>query len=123
MRNAWQDHIFENEYIFNLNNGNLLENENIPFQAFFTLNGYLDFIDKYWLNDIKATFKESITDCEGTEPYCTYYDIEDYRVENNDLKFSITSDCYPHVAKACSPYLTKTAGRQIDIEYRLEVTF
>lgn len=111
---------FEKEYIFNLKNGALENNENIPFQAFFTLNGYLDFMSKYWLTDVKKEFDTSIKDCEGSEPYCSYYDIEKYEVKNNKLSISLSNDCYPHVAKACTPYLTKTFSKEIMKKYLSE---
>jgi hypothetical protein len=108
---------FEKEYIFNLKNGALENNENIPFQAFFTLNGYLDFMSKYWLTDVKKEFDTSIKDCEGSEPYCTYYDIDKYEVQNNQLSISLTNDCYPHVAQACTPYLTKSFSKEVMRKY------
>ncbi|WP_366183903.1 hypothetical protein [Flavobacterium ovatum] len=111
---------FDNEYIFNLKNGALENNDNIPFQAFFTLNGYLDFMDNYWLNDIKKQFDISIKDCEGSEPYCTYYDIDKYEVQNNQLSISLTNDCYPHVVKVCTPYLTKSFSKEIMKKYLSE---
>lgn len=111
---------FENEYIFNLKDGTLENNESIPFQAFFTLIGYLDFMDNYWLNDAKKQFDNSIEDCEGTEPYCTYYDIAKYEVVDNQLSISLTNDCYPHVAQACTPVLTKTFPKETMKKYLSE---
>ncbi|WP_418263248.1 hypothetical protein [Flavobacterium faecale] len=104
---------FERELIFNLKNGAVENNENIPFQAFFTLNGYLDFMEKHWLTEAKKEFVTAIKDCEGSEPYCSYYDIEKYEVTNNQLTISLTNDCYPHVAKACTPYLTKSFSKEV----------
>lgn len=115
----------ENEYVFEIKTGEMVDSESLPFQALFTLNGYLDFIDKYWLKDIQKDFAISTSDCEGTAPYCSYYDIENYEVNANSLSFSITNDCYPHVAKPCSPFLTKEVSKDIlkpflsDLGYRL----
>ncbi len=115
----------ENEYVFEIKTGEIVESESLPFQALFTLDGYLDFIDKYWIKDIQKEFAISTSDCEGTSPYCSYYDIENYEVIANKLSFSITNDCYPHVSQACTPYLTKEISKEIlklylsDLGYKL----
>lgn len=115
----------ENEYVFEIKTGEIVDSESLPFQALFTLNGYLDFIDKYWLKDIQKEFAISTSDCEGTPPFCSYYDIENYEVIANKLSFSISNACYPHAMLACSPALNKSISKEIlkpylsDLGYRL----
>jgi len=115
----------ENEYVFEIKTGEIVDSESLPFQALFTLNGYLDFVDKYWLKDIQKEFAISTSDCEGSPPFCSYYDIESYEVTSNKLSFSISNSCYPHAMLACSPVLNKTISKEIlkpylsDLGYRL----
>jgi hypothetical protein len=90
------------ELFFNLESGEPLYLTKIPFQALFTLSGYLDFLNKYWLEGVKNEFLEAV-ECTEIEPYCSYYDINSYNVDNNKLSVSLTDDCYPHVAQGCSP--------------------
>ena len=108
---------FEKEFIFNIKTGAIQDSRKIPFQALFTLNGYLDFMEKYWLPDIKKEFSVVTEGCEEIEPYCSYYDIEKYEVKDNQLSFSLTNDCYPHVAQACTPYLTKSVSKEVMKQY------
>lgn len=89
------------EMFFDLTSGEPLNATQIPFQALFTLSGYLDFLNTYWLEGVKAEFTTAI-ECAEMEPYCSYYDI-DFTVDNNKLAVSLTYDCYPHVAQGCSP--------------------
>jgi hypothetical protein len=90
------------ELFFDLKSGEPLKLTAIPFQALFTLSGYLDFLNKYWLEGVKNEFITAI-ECAESEPYCSYYDINSYNVENNKLSISLTDDCYPHVSQGCSP--------------------
>lgn len=92
----------KDELYFDLKTGNPLKFKIIPFQALFTLSGYLDFLNKYWLEGVKKEFLEAI-ECAGNEPYCSYYDIYSYNVKNRELIISLANDCYPHAAKGCSP--------------------
>lgn len=92
----------EDEFFFDLKSGELLTKTIIPFQALFTLTGYLDFLNKYWLNGVKKEFKTAI-ECAEYEPYCSYYDIDNYTVKNRKLSISLVNDCYAHVSQACSP--------------------
>ena len=89
------------ELFFDLKSGELLKLTVIPFQTLFTLSGYLDFLNKYWLEGVKNEFETAI-ECAEFEPYCSYYDIN-YEVDSNKLSVSLTNDCYPHVAQGCSP--------------------
>lgn len=89
------------EMFFDLKSGELLKVAVIPFQALFTLSGYLDFLNKYWLEGVKNEFVTAI-ECAEYEPYCSCFDIS-YSVIDNKLSSSLTSDCYPHVVQACSP--------------------
>lgn len=90
------------ELFFDLKSGAPLKITVIPFQALFTLSGYLDFLNKYWLEGVKNAFIEAV-ECAETEPYCSYYDINSYNVDSNKLSISLTDDCYPHVSQGCSP--------------------
>ncbi|MBN1949733.1 MAG: hypothetical protein JW801_00925 [Bacteroidales bacterium] len=94
------------ELFFNLKSGEALTSTFIPFQALFTLSGYQDFLNKYWLEGVKNEF-EIAMECAGFEPYCSYYDIN-YEVDTNTLSISLTNDCYPHVAQGCSPTYSKS---------------
>jgi len=96
------DNDIEDCFYFNLKTGEELQMSEIQFQTLFTLSGYLDFINNYWLNGVKKEFKEAI-ECADYEPYCSYYDI-DYSVNENKLLISLTNDCYARVSRACSPY-------------------
>ncbi len=97
---AYPNYVYD-ELFFNLKSGEPLKLTYIPFQALFTLSGYLDFIHKYWLEGVKNEFIAAI-ECAEFEPYCNYYDI-DYEANSNRLSISLTDDCYPHVALGCSP--------------------
>jgi hypothetical protein len=92
----------EDEFYFDLKTGKNIELSIIPFQALFTLSGYLEFLNKYWLDGVKKEFITAV-ECAGFEPYCSYYDIYNYSVKDNELTISLASDCYPQVALACSP--------------------
>ncbi len=99
----------EDEFYFDLKTGKLLKLSIIPFQALFTLSGYLDFLNKFWLEGVKKEFKTAI-ECAEFEPYCSLYDIYNYGVKDNKLLISLTNDCYPHVALGCSPNYEVTIG-------------
>jgi hypothetical protein len=92
----------EDEFYFDLKTGEPLKLSIIPFQALFTLSGYLDFLNKYWLEGVKKEFITAI-ECAEFEPYCSYYDIYSYSVNDNKLSISLANDCYPRVAQSCSP--------------------
>lgn len=87
---------------FDLETGEVLDQTIIPFQALFTLPGYLAFLNKFWLDGVQKEFIAAV-ECANYEPHCSYYDINDYRVKDKMLSVYLTSDCYPHVLKACSP--------------------
>ena len=89
------------ELFFDLKSGEPLKLTEIPFQALFTLSGYLYFLNTYWLEGVKQEFINAI-ECAEMEPYCSYFDIS-YTVDSNKLSISLTDDCYPHVAQGCSP--------------------
>lgn len=97
----------EEELFFDLKNGEQLSNMDIPFQALFSLHGYLDFMNKYWLKKAKPAFNEAI-ECADYEPYCSYYDIYDYSINHNKLSISLADDCYARVSRACSPRVSLT---------------
>jgi hypothetical protein len=92
-------------FYFCLKTGEKLKLNVIPFQALFTLSGYLDFLNKYWLDGVKNAFIESAVECgePGARPYCTYYDIN-YLVQSNKLLIGLMNDeCYARVLRACAP--------------------
>lgn len=93
--------------LFDLATGEVVNSKNIPFESLFTLEGYLEFMNIHWLAAAKLAFKEAIA-CAETEPYCSYYDIEDYFITDSRLSFSISSDCYPQVARYCGPGLSRS---------------
>jgi hypothetical protein len=102
---AYPNYVLD-ELFFDLKSGESLKLTVIPFQTLFTLSGYLDFLNKYWLEGVKNEFETAI-ECAEFEPYCSYYDIN-YEVDSNKLYISLTNDCYPHVAQGCSPIYSKT---------------
>jgi hypothetical protein len=89
------------ELFFDLKSGEPLKLTEIPFQALFTLSGYLYFLNTYWLEGVKQEFINAI-ECAEMEPYCSYFDIS-YTVDSNKLSISLTDYCYPHMAQGCSP--------------------
>ena len=97
---AYPNYVMESLF-FDLKTGEQLSYQTIPFQALFTPYGYLNFLNRYWLKDVKAQFEEAI-ECSETEPYCSYYDIT-YQLRNNQLVASLVEDCYPRVIRACAP--------------------
>lgn len=98
----------EEEMLFDLRTGAHLENEDIPLEALFTLKGYTDFLNRYWLTSAKRDF-ETARECAGEiDPYCTYYDIDWYQVKNGWFYFSLTSDCFPHAVRACAPDIMRS---------------
>ena len=99
---AAYDNYVEDCFYFSLKTGEILKMNAIPFQALFTLSGYLDFMNKYWLNGAKKEFNEAFK-CGGIEPYCSYYDIKKYYIRENKLFLSLVDDCNPRAMRACSP--------------------
>lgn len=97
----------EEELFFDLNTGEQLSNSDIPFQALFSLYGYLDFMNKFWLKKAKPAFIEAI-ECADYEPYCSYYDIYSYSINNDNINISLADDCYARVSRACSPGVSLT---------------
>jgi hypothetical protein len=97
------------ELFFDLQTGELLKNADIPFQSLFSLGGYLDFLNKYWLTGVKKAFQEAVT-CADAQPDCSYYDISEYTFEKSKLLVKLQSDCYPHAAMACTPKFSITVS-------------
>ncbi len=95
------------ELFFDLNTGEELANLDIPFHALFSLHGYLDFMNRFWIDKTEQAFKKAI-DCAEYEPYCSYYDIMDYTVDDRKIMFSLTDDCYARVSSVCSPKVSLT---------------
>lgn len=87
---------------FDLRTGEMLEMPTIPFQSLFTLSGYMDFLQKYWLKGVKKEFI-GIGKCAEMEPYCSYYDIIIDSANKKKLHISLVFDCFPRVSQACSP--------------------
>lgn len=97
------DNYVEDCFYFSLKTGEELKMSELQFQTLFTLSGYLDFLNKYWLNGVKKEIKEAVECADGSEPSCSYYDIN-YAINENKLLISLNADCYPRVLRACSPY-------------------
>lgn len=93
---------FDDDIYFDLQTGEMLEMPTIPFQSLFTLSGYMDFLQKYWLKGVKKEFI-GIEKCAEMEPYCSYYDIIIDSANRKKLHISLISDCFPRVSQACSP--------------------
>lgn len=104
---AYPNYVSESLF-FDLETGKQLSLKRIPFQALFTPDGYLGFLNRYWLTGVKAEFEQAI-ECSETEPYCSYYDIT-YGVRNNQLEASLINDCYPRVIRACAPFYSVTVA-------------
>ena len=92
----------EDEFYFSLNSGNILSFKPLRFHTLFSLNGYLDFLNEYWMEGVKNEFLNAIECAENFEPYCSYYDIN-YSVKEDELSIFLVDDCYPHVLRACAP--------------------
>jgi len=92
------------ELFFDLSTGDRIANRDIPFQALFTGQSYLSFLNKHWLTTkLKDAFTEAVTCAGDMEPYCSYYDISQYSIDKGMFTASLETDCYPRVALACSP--------------------
>lgn len=92
---------------FDLQTGEMLQMPTIPFQSLFTLSGYMDFLQKYWLKGVKKEFID-IEKCAEMKPYCSYYDIIIDSASKKKLYVSLVFPCFPHVAEACSPEFSIT---------------
>lgn len=90
------------EMYFDLRTGKRLTKFEVPFQTLFSLSGYLDVLNKYWLTDVKKEF-DSARECSDDEPNCTYYDIQNFSTHNNQLVIALTNDCFEHYRRYCSP--------------------
>ena len=97
----------DDEIYFDLQTGEMLKMPIIPFQALFSLSGYVDFIQKYWLTGVKKEFKGA-EKCAEMEPYCSYYDIEIDSANKKKVYISLIFDCFPRVVQACSPSFSKS---------------
>ena len=92
----------EEELFFDLKTGESLSNRDLPFHALFTLDGYLEFMQTHWLPAAVPAFEEAI-ECAQSEPYCSYYDIDQYQVADDVVAVALAGDCYARVNLACSP--------------------
>jgi len=93
---------YEDDLFFNLNSGEPIYYRQVPFVSLFTLSGYLDFINNYWLAGAKEKLNAA-TSCAGMEPLCSYNDITDYTIKGSKLTVSLTQSCFARVAQFCSP--------------------
>ena len=98
----------ENELLFDLKTGTILKSHPIPFHALFTLHGYFDFMEKHWLPKAKTLMEEALECADSMDPFCSLYDVSNYN--SSETGFLITGDfsCFPHVNRACNPYLELT---------------
>jgi hypothetical protein len=90
------------ELFFDLATGERLPNQDVPFHALFSLDGYFKFLNRHWLANAKEAFKKATT-CAEAEPECSYYDIDTYELKKGLFRCALQSECYPHVSMACSP--------------------
>lgn len=90
------------ELFFDLKSGEPLYSTKIPFHAILTLSGYLSFLHKHWIEGVQEEFKTAL-ECAEFEPYCSLYDIDRYTIIDNNISIYLTDDCFPHVARGCSP--------------------
>ena len=86
---------------FDLQTGEYLPYQSISFQSLFSLDGYLDFLNQYWMEGIKAEFQQAI-ECAETEPYCSFYDIE-FDINALGVTANLQDDCYARVVSASKP--------------------
>jgi hypothetical protein len=93
----------DEEIFYDLKTGEKIENRDLSFQSLFTLNGYLDFMNRFWLTPQLKTAFQKANACAGIQPECSYYDIGQYTIVENKLKISLDSDCFPHAMQGCSP--------------------
>ncbi len=101
----------KDKLFFDLKTGDILDPYDIPFQALFKMDSYLDFINKFWLDDVQTIMAEAV-ECAGTEPYCSPYDIEyggyfEDEIAILALPLGLSSNCYNHALLACSPIVSK----------------
>lgn len=97
---AYPNYVEDNLY-YDLKTGDKMEGIYLSTSSLFSLQGYYDFLNKYWLTECLKAYQEAI-ECAGFEPYCSCYDI-DFTFGSAETSFSLTDDCFPHVARACSP--------------------
>ena len=94
-----------NTYMFDLESG-------LPVDApsFFTLEGWFDFLNDQWLDACFALLPEA-NDCGGgleeDECYNECYTIEQFTLGQDNTLSLHQTECFPHVARACNPYLEK----------------
>lgn len=97
---AYPNYVTEVSY-YDLHTGEQIPHHDPPFQSLFTLDGYFDFLNQYWMKGVNGAFNEAIK-CADSEPYCSIYDVN-YSIENQKLTASLIDDCYARVVRACSP--------------------
>lgn len=70
----------------------------------FSLNGYLDFLEKYWLKNCSAAIKEAYQCAEMTDDVCNYkcFNFDNFYIEIDSLKLE-TNTCFPHAMQSCDP--------------------
>ena len=96
----------DDELFFSISTGEQIKNKDLSFQSLFTLNGYLDFMNKFWLTPQLKTAFQKANACAGLQPSCSYYDIKRYTVNGSKLSIVLDDDCYAHAMQACSPSYT-----------------
>ncbi len=97
----------ENELFFDLKTGERLENYDIPFQGLFTIQGYLDFMNSYWLPKAKNAFKEALN-CTDSEPDGTIYEISDYKLDNGIVSIAMNQIFHKRYDYTCDPLFSAT---------------
>lgn len=74
----------------------------------FSLNGYLDFLEKYWLKNCSAAIKEAYQCAEMTDDVCNYkcFNFDNFYIGNDSLKLE-TNTCFPHAMQSCDPDVSR----------------
>jgi len=100
-----RSHQEEEEFVFDLKTGKLLAYDPIPFQALFTPSGFLEFLNKYWLEQFTEKLNESIS-CAEMDATCSPRKLT-YEIIGNDLIVRLFEGCFPSYARACEPNFEK----------------
>ena len=93
--------------LFDLETGDQIISEPIQFHTFFRAETYTYLLEKFWVAGVDKSFEEA-TNCAGTEPYCSKFNIGSYSIESDQLTFSLTSDCFSSAAASCRPLFSVT---------------
>ena len=91
------------EFYFDLTSGEEISGSELTFESFLAAEKRDDFLEKYWNTPCANEF--SRIECGDMEPYCDCNDFSS-SFDSEDLILTLTNDCFPHVAKSCTPVLS-----------------